>query len=73
MTEDRYPRTVRLPFDFGDVVYHRVRKERVGGFVIGFIIVPGVTKVLVKWDGDLNQDEHFFCELTTEFTSSFED
>lgn len=73
MNEDRHPRTVRLPFDFGDIVYHRVRKECVPGFVLGFIVVPGAVKILVRWDGDLQQDECFFNELTTEFTPSFED
>jgi hypothetical protein len=72
MSDERYHRTVRLPFDFGQIVFHRIRAERVPGYVIGFIIVPGQTKILVRWGDNLDQDECFFGELTTEFMPSFD-
>jgi hypothetical protein len=72
MSDDRHPRTVKLPFAFGDIVYHKARSERVTGYVIGFIVIPGQTKIIVKWGDDLQQDEHFFGELTSEFTPSYE-
>jgi hypothetical protein len=72
MSDVREGRSVRLPFGFGDTVYHKARIERVPGYVVGFIVVPGQTKILVRWGTDLQQDEHFFGELTTEFTPSFD-
>ena len=72
MNETRCPRTVKLPFDFGDIVYHRVRTERVPGIVVGFVVVPSTVKILVRWGSDCSQDEVNFFELTTEFTPSFD-
>jgi len=60
-------RAVRLPYDFGDIVFHRAKPDRVPGMVVGFVVVPGATKILVKWSDDLGQGEHFFLELSTEF------
>jgi hypothetical protein len=59
-------RAVRLPYDFGDIVYHRTKKDKIPGMVIGFLIVPGVTKLLVRWGDDLCQVEHYFFEVSSE-------
>jgi len=73
MSDDRHPRSVKLPFDFGDVVYHRAHKERLPGVVFGFFIAPGTVRIHVRWGDNLESwGEHFFCELSTEFVPSFE-
>jgi len=66
-TEAATRRSVRLPFDFGQRVYHRARLERMPGIVVGFIVLHRDLKILVKWAEDARQDEHWFYELTTEF------
>jgi hypothetical protein len=73
VSDDRHPRTVKLPFDFGDIVYHRAAREKLPGMVVGFVITPLGVKILVRWGHDLSQDELNFFELSTEFTPSFED
>ena len=59
-------RTVRLPYDFGDIVYHQTSTGKVRGMVIGFLVVPGATKMLIRWGDDLGQTENFFFELSSE-------
>ena len=59
-------RSVRLPYAFGDIVYHLVKKEKIAGMVVGFVVSPGGTKILVRWGDDLGQGEHYFMELATE-------
>jgi hypothetical protein len=61
----------RFPFEFGEIVYHRARTEKIGGVVTGFIALKSMVKILVVWGDDLNQVEHQFFELTTEFTPDF--
>jgi hypothetical protein len=60
-------RTVRLPFDFGQTVYHRSKPDKLAGMVTGYTICPGATMVSVTWGDDLRQFSHYFFELTTEF------
>lgn len=67
MSTDSPRRTVHLPFDFGQVVYHRARSERVAGLVIGFVVVQNDLRILVRWGDDLCQVEHSFFELSTEY------
>jgi hypothetical protein len=59
---------LRLPFAFGDRVYHRARQDRVAGLVTGFIVRPNETTITVTWGDSLNECVHFFFELTTEFS-----
>jgi len=73
MTEPRCPRTVKLPFDFGDIVYHRAAREKLPGMVVGFVVTQLGVKILVRWGHDVSQDELNFFELSTEFAPSFED
>jgi hypothetical protein len=72
MSQERHPRTIRLPFGFGDTVYHRVRREKVPGMVTAYIIEGGQTQIRVRWD-NMDETVHQFFELATEFTPSFED
>ena len=69
MSADPKPatRTVRLPFDFGAVVYHRARTEKVPGVVTGFNIGPAEVVIRVTWGDDLREFQHYFFELTTEY------
>jgi hypothetical protein len=62
---------VRLPFDFGDVVYHRSRVEPIRGIVTGFIVRDQRILVLVVWGHDLGEGQHQLFELTSEFEPTF--
>jgi hypothetical protein len=56
------------PFEFGDIVYHRARTEKVAGIVIATLIMPEHrVKVLVRWGDNLEVVEHHVCELSSEF------
>jgi hypothetical protein len=59
---------LRLPFSFGDRVYHRARAEKVVGIVTGFNVRQNETAILVTWGDDLREAIHFFYELTSEFS-----
>jgi hypothetical protein len=67
MDADRSGRTVRLPFAFGEIVYHRARTEKIPGMVTGFQIRERGTVNLVMWSDNLCEAAHSFFELTTEF------
>jgi len=69
----RSPRpTVRLPFDFGDQVYHRAKTEKVPGSVVGYKIYPGnLIQVCVRWGNDLCVCEHWLFELSSEYIPDF--
>jgi len=73
VSDERNPRIVRLPYNYGDILYHRARRERIPGMVVGFVVVPAIVKILVRWSNDMSQDEINQFELTEEFTPSFED
>ncbi len=72
MSDERQLRTVKLPFECGDTVYYRGRTERVPGTVIGFVVIGRSIRTLVRWTNDMDQIEHEFFELTTEYIPSFE-
>jgi hypothetical protein len=67
-----FKRVVRLPYDFGDTVYHTVRKDKIPGLVTGFSCRPGATTINVTWGDGLREMSHFFFELTTEFEPTIE-
>jgi hypothetical protein len=73
VTETRSGRSVRLPFAFGERVYHRAKAEKVAGIVTGFVIHPQELQVYVRWGDNLDVGTHFFLELTTEFQPFTED
>jgi hypothetical protein len=66
-------RTVRLPFDYGQIVYHRARVEKVPGMVTGFNFRASQMWVQVTWGDNLTVDTHCFYELTTEYEAFRED
>jgi hypothetical protein len=59
-------RTVRLPFEFGERVYHRARTDKVPGIVTGYNVGPSEIAIRVTWGDDLREFQHYFFELTTE-------
>lgn len=56
----------RLPFRYGQIVYHVTAREKKKGVVVGYQLRPGSLVVLVTWDGPAD-GYHFPFELTTEF------
>lgn len=61
-------RSVRLPFEFGDVVYHRARGDKVAGLVTRYNITQRGTEVGVTWGDGLDIGWHDFFELTEEYS-----
>lgn len=62
---------VRIPFSYGDIVYHRAKSERIAGMVTGYSLFPGGMHVLVTWENDLTEKRHYLCELAAEFEPSY--
>jgi hypothetical protein len=62
---------VRLPYAFGQIVYHRARREKMAGMVTGFSVRAGSVYALVTWGEDLREGAHLVFELTTEFEPSY--
>ena len=71
MDEPRRGPTIRLPFEYGTRVWHRVRRENVPGIVTGYHLRQNYMLVSVTWADNL--DESSFCpyELATEFTPDY--
>jgi hypothetical protein len=67
---DRNGRTVKLPFAFGDIVYHRSRADKVPGMVTGYTVRERGVLPLIMWSDNLCEGQHNFYELTTEFEAS---
>lgn len=65
------PRCVRLPFEFGDIVYHRARAYQVAGIVDGFQALPGAVKTRVLWGNDMQHQMHYFFELSSDYEPPF--
>ncbi len=62
---------VRLPWDFGTVVYLRVQNEPRKGMVTGYVVHGGGGfSVLVSW-GDGSETRHYALELTTEYLPDY--
>lgn len=62
---------LRLPFDFGDVVYLRHKPEKVAGMVTGFIVRENRVIVLVTWVDSRHEEDHNVFELVEEFEPSY--
>jgi hypothetical protein len=62
---------VRLPYDFGDVVYHRAKADRVKGLVTGFCIRDNRILIYVTWGDTRGEEVHNQFELTSEFEQTF--
>jgi hypothetical protein len=69
---DRQSRTVRLPFAFGEIVYHRARTEKIPGMITGFQVRERGILNLVMWSDSLCEAGHSFFELTSEFESKID-
>jgi len=64
-------RVIPLPYDVGDVVYHRLADERHRGLITGIQIQPDGASYWVTW-GDRHETRHYACELSTEFVPDYE-
>lgn len=72
MDDDRGSRRlVRLPFAFGETVYHRIRTERIPGIVTGFHVRPNNVLIAITWGDSLVESSHYFHELSTEYEPVF--
>lgn len=65
------PLTISTKFEFGDIVFLRVRVERFPGMITGIIVRPvGGFLYQVAW-GDKTETNHFEVELTREFVPDY--
>jgi hypothetical protein len=60
-----YPQTVG--YRFGDIVYLRIREERVAGMVTAIHLYPTGKTYGVSWADDGQESVHYALELDTEF------
>lgn len=57
--------------DFGDVVYLKIRLERLAGMVTGIDAKPGVVSYVITWANDGHESNHYAFELITEFLPDY--
>lgn len=62
---------IELPYDYGDVVYHKTKSERVKGMVVGYTLRPSNFMVIVIWEENLEEIAHYPVELTREFEPTY--
>ena len=61
---------VKVAYDFGDLVYLKVREERFAGMVTGIMLRPGSVAYCVTWANG-SETFHFAFELTAEYEPDF--
>ena len=65
-------RTVDLPYRFGQVMFLANRDACIPGMVVGYTVIPGALKPVIRWSNDPNSStDHFLCELTEEYEPRF--
>lgn len=63
---------IDLPYDFGEIVYLKIRSERVKGMVTGYYINHSTLMIAITWADTLHEIHHYPFELTKEFTLDYE-
>ena len=63
-------RDVQTAYWFGDVVFHRIKEEKVRGMITGINLKPVGATFLVMW-ADGKELWHFDFELTNEYLPEF--
>jgi len=67
---DDFTWMIRLPYRYGQTVYHVNDRERSPGIVTGYKLRPGQLLVWVVW-GHNEECCHYTFELKTEFDPDF--
>jgi hypothetical protein len=62
---------LRLPYDYGQVVYHKLRAEKIAGYVTGYQAYQGGFLVCVTWEDSLTESPHYAYELSLEHIPDF--
>ena len=62
--------TVEVAFEIGDVVFLRMREERLGGLVTRFMVGRGGVTYAVTW-GNGSETWHYAFELSIEHIPDF--
>ncbi len=62
---------IRAPWDFGTIVFLRIRSEKIRGMVTGYTFDPRGMLTWVSWP-DSSESKHHLCELTTEYLPDYE-
>jgi hypothetical protein len=70
ITLETSSRIIRLDYDIGDVVYHRLADERRRGLVTGILVRPSGCSFLITW-ADHVESTHFAMELSGEFIPDY--
>jgi hypothetical protein len=63
--------TYRFPYSPGDVVFLKIRTERIPGMVTAIHIYPGTASFMVCWASDGRETCHYALELTPEFIPDY--
>lgn len=69
-TDDLKTRQIYVKFDIGDIVYHKLAKEKHPGMVTGIVVRPSGNFFYVSWP-DNTETAHFDLELTREFIPDY--
>jgi hypothetical protein len=64
-------RMIRTAYWLGDVVYLRVRTDRIPGLIAGIVIRPGTLIYIVCWGNSGAETWHYEIELTAEYVPDF--
>jgi hypothetical protein len=62
---------ISLDYAFGDVVYLRLRLEKIPGMVTGMYLRPTGNSFIICWGKDANETTHYAFELTREFVPDY--
>jgi hypothetical protein len=69
--DDIKANTIYAKFRLGDVVYHKLCKDKWPGIVTGLLVRPTGTHFFVAW-GDNTESQHYDLELTAEFVKEYD-
>ena len=63
--------TFSCRFGFGDVVYLRLREEKIAGMVTGCFVRPSGGGYYVSWGNNGQEGVHYEFELTDEYDPNY--
>lgn len=72
MPESKHQRLVTLDFGFGDVVYLRVRRDKVPGMIVSIELRPCGMSYCVTWGNEGHALSHYAFELTAEYLPDYD-
>ena len=63
---------ITLPYDYGEIVYLKIRPEKVKGMVTGYHLNYNAVMIAVTWADTCQEIRHYEFELSKEFIPDYE-